>query len=82
VSEDKEFKKCSAKKDGYAHNICPNLGAAMQSSGKGIVGGVITNIKSGEIKGTRVLIKSGKFSKEGVVMNVCPFCAGSLHDIN
>jgi len=78
----KEFKKCSAKMNGYAQNICKNLKGAMQSSGKGIVGGVMTDIKTGRLNGTRVMVKSGMWSKDGVVMNVCPFCAGSLHDIN
>ena len=79
---EEEFKKCSAKKDGYADSICPHLGSVMQSAGKGVVGGVITNIKTGAIKGTRVMIKSGKYSKDGVVMNVCPFCKGELHNIS
>ena len=80
MSEDKEFKKCSAKKGGYADNICIHLGNAMQSSGKGIIGDMITNIKTGEIKGTAVKVKSGKYSKDGVLMNSCPFCRGDLHD--
>lgn len=79
-----EFVKCSAKEGGYSITRCEALGSVLEhhprSNSKGIFGKSIVNIETNEQLGVMVVAKLGKFQVKGVVLNVCPFCGGSLLD--
>lgn len=79
-----EFVKCSHKTGGYSDTRCDALSSILEyypkSNSKGVFGKSIVNIETNENLGVMVVMKLGKFQKDGVVMNICPFCGGSLID--
>ena len=77
-----EYVKCASKEGGYSVTRCEALNSVIEfyprSTSKGVFGKSIVNIESNEPLGTMIIAKSGKHKSRGMVMNVCPFCGGSL----
>ena len=76
--------KCTHKPEGYAATLCEAMREVAEvyptMKAKGVYQSEVVNTKTLEMKGTRILIKSGKHKGDGIVANVCPFCGGSLRD--
>lgn len=76
--------KCTPQPDGYAATLCEAMiETAMfypTARTSGMFRAQIVNIKTGEPKGTRILVKSGEHKVDGIVANICPFCGGGLRD--
>lgn len=79
--------KCTPKPGGYSETHCDALTAATQgfhagatARSKRLFVASMVNTTTHESLGTRVVLKSGDYTKNGIVLNVCPFCGGGLID--
>ncbi len=79
------MKKCSFKKGGYAEDVCDAMQKAIDTkrrtkASKGIFSGSMVNMKSMERIGHQLIIKSGGFTENGILLNFCPFCGEKVRD--
>ena len=77
--------KCTAMKNGYADTLCKAIREASEyhptKRTKGILNSEIVSMDTGDRKGARINISSGKYIEaKAVVANFCPFCGGELRD--
>ena len=82
------MKKCEALKGGYANpdSICKTLTMATERGPAGRRKGLFSTsrvqISTGETLGIAIELRAGDFSKNGVILNSCPFCGGELRDFS
>jgi hypothetical protein len=64
---------------------CKGLEETMQLPGgqgtrrQGIELQTLINMKTGKFSRQLAIVRSGKHSKKGIIMNNCPFCGGTLY---
>ena len=58
---------------------CDTLEKMIQDTrGKGVSYFTLSNIETGKVTRSAANLKSGEFSKRGVLMNFCPFCGNAV----
>lgn len=78
--------KCTPLKGGYADTVCEALKMAVQhrpnNKSKGLFTQSIVNTSTDkwERMGSCITLHSGDFVGDGILLNLCPFCGGQLHD--
>ncbi|QVW27859.1 hypothetical protein [Aeromonas phage BUCT552] len=76
--------RCTAHPGGYSATHCDALSRCVEWPGrryvKGLVAATIVDLNSGVSLGKQVRYQNSD-NKGGLVLNVCPFCAGPLRDL-
>ena len=79
-----EYEPCKFMKGGYAESFCESMSRTLDTEKtkrhRGVFQQDIVEHPSFKKLGVRIVIKSGEFAKDGIVINVCPFCGEKVRD--
>ena len=59
---------------------CTGLGRACNQRGQGIRIQTLMDMNTGKLTRSFAVLRSGDFAKNGIVLNVCPFCGERISE--